>query len=61
MVIVYTGDHYWLLENEVAVYVGEISYCWYLVHWPIVAQFKMNGLSSPYCQSSYPFLPREPL
>lgn len=48
--IVYVGENCWLLENQVMVFIGEISYSWYLVHWPAVALLKMWDLKSDGCK-----------
>ena len=37
-----------ILDNRLAVYLGSISYGWYLWHWPFFAMFKVWNMGAPY-------------
>ena len=47
-ILIANGEGNFLLENEVAVFVGEVSYAWYLVHWPVVCFQRTMELNKLY-------------
>ena len=46
IILIYFGRSFVILENKFMVFLGEISYAWYLVHWPMVTLQKVFEYTS---------------
>ena len=50
MQLFHYGQGSFHLENKAIVFIGEISYSWYLVHWPFVTYCKFMPITEVYCK-----------
>lgn len=43
IVLIYFGKGFPVLKNGLMVFLGEVSYSWYLLHWPLLSIKKIFG------------------